>query len=103
MVYSIITKPSLMLQPITLTTGAPTSRHHITRIQTAHQAVLDERELLQAEAAAFSNLCARLDQISCDPREPTSPTATTHETITGQPDSVEQHGDTPSEMRTLKR
>jgi len=97
MIYSPITKSSLMLQPITLTTGTPESRRRITRLQAAHQAVVEERELLYAEADAFGDFCARLDQISCErnPSGSATPTATTHETITGQTTAVNQHGDTP--------
>jgi hypothetical protein len=86
-----------MLHPITLTTGTPESRHHITCLQTAHQAVVEEREVLQTEADAFGDFCARLDQLSCERNlsESATPTATTHETITGQTTAVNQHGDTP--------
>lgn len=86
-----------MLQPIMLTAGKPGSLQHIDCLQEAHQAVTEERKLLRAEADAFSDFCARIDAIDCEPkpRESATPPSTTQDTITAHSSPGPQQGDTP--------
>ncbi|MCD2204932.1 DUF7260 family protein [Halobacterium sp. KA-6] len=86
-----------MLQPITLNVGHPGSLTRIDCLQEAHQKVAEERDLLRTEANAFSDFCARLDEIDCEttPGEAVTSTSATHDTIAFHGDPAPHQGDTP--------